>query len=148
MVPDGMTDEEESRLVQNLTQRVLRRIDSSTVDLEQRALEVARKYRLPTPKTIVWSDRQMSRWGSCSPREGRIRISNRLVTMPGWVLDWVLVHELAHLQVPDHGPRFRELVARYPLSERATGYLMAMTEMRAPERSGVDPSVEPDTVEA
>jgi hypothetical protein len=48
--------------------------------------------------------------------------------MPAWVLDWVLIHELAHLEVPDHGPRFKSLVDRYELAERATGYLMARSE--------------------
>jgi hypothetical protein len=48
--------------------------------------------------------------------------------MPGWVLDWVLIHELAHLEIGDHGRRFQALVGRYELAERATGYLMAKSE--------------------
>ncbi len=48
--------------------------------------------------------------------------------MPEWVLDWVLVHELAHLAVPDHGDRFKALVSRYELGERAEGYLIAKSE--------------------
>ena len=43
--------------------------------------------------------------------------------MPDWVLDYVLVHELAHLVVPGHGPQFWSLVDRYPRTERARGYL-------------------------
>ena len=43
--------------------------------------------------------------------------------MPSWVLDYVLVHELAHLRVPGHGPKFWALVDRYPRTERARGYL-------------------------
>ncbi len=58
-------------------------------------------------------------------------MSNRLAAMPGWVLDWVLVHELAHLEVANHGPRFQVLVGRYELAERAKGYLMAKGEERA-----------------
>jgi len=54
-----------------------------------------------------------------------IRISNRLAAEPGWVLDYVIVHELAHLLVPGHGPEFRALVDRYPRAERARGFLMA-----------------------
>jgi hypothetical protein len=40
----------------------------------------------------------------------------------------VLIHELAHLEVADHGPRFQALVRRYELAERAEGYLIAMSE--------------------
>jgi len=50
--------------------------------------------------------------------------------MPGWVLDSVLIHEMAHLEQPNHGPKFKALVARYEFSERAKGYLMAMNEER------------------
>jgi predicted metal-dependent hydrolase len=60
--------------------------------------------------------------------EGRIRISDRLATVPDWVLDWVILHELAHLAVPDHGERFQALVSQYELGERAEGYLIAMSE--------------------
>jgi predicted metal-dependent hydrolase len=48
--------------------------------------------------------------------------------MPSWVLDSVIVHELAHLEVADHGPRFQELIQRYELTERARGYLMAKSD--------------------
>jgi hypothetical protein len=64
-----------------------------------------------------------ARWGSCTPADGTIRVSERLREMPGWVLDYVLVHELAHLLVPGHGADFWELVGRYPRAERARGYL-------------------------
>ncbi|HEY4938445.1 MAG TPA: M48 family metallopeptidase, partial [Actinomycetota bacterium] len=56
---------------------------------------------------------------------GAIRLSESLLDMPGWVRDYVLVHELAHLLVPNHSPKFWALVERYPLTERARGYLIA-----------------------
>jgi hypothetical protein len=74
---------------------------------------------------VVWSGRQQRRWGSCTSSDGSIRLSNRLASYPSWVLDYVLVHELAHLVHADHGPAFQALVARYPLAERATGFLIA-----------------------
>jgi predicted metal-dependent hydrolase len=128
LVPAGLPGEEEARLVDSMVARATRRFSSTTVDLTARARHVARRYQLPVPSTIEWSDRQLARWGSCTPSDGKIRISNRLATMPDWVLDWVLVHELAHLAVPDHGDRFKALVSRYELGERAEGYLIAKSE--------------------
>jgi len=66
------------------------------------------------------------RWGSCTYTAGVIRISSRAAKLPAFVLDYLLVHELAHLEHADHGPAFWELVMRYPLTERARGYLMAI----------------------
>ena len=43
--------------------------------------------------------------------------------MPDWVIDYVLLHELAHLVVPSHSPAFWTLLSRYPKTERARGYL-------------------------
>ncbi|MGH7777969.1 MAG: M48 metallopeptidase family protein [Candidatus Dormibacterales bacterium] len=69
---------------------------------------------------------QARRWGSCSVAAGAIRVSERAARLPAWVLDYVLVHELAHLLEPGHGPAFWSLVRRYPLAERARGYLMGL----------------------
>lgn len=128
IVPDGLTRDEESTLVDNLVAKAVRKLSSAGIDLGSRGRALARKYRLPTPNTIEWSDRQMTRWGSCTPENGTIRISNRLASMPTWVLDSVIVHELAHLEEADHGARFQSLVSRYPLAERAMGYLIAKGE--------------------
>jgi predicted metal-dependent hydrolase len=130
MVPFGLDHDEEARLVDGLVARVSRKVASTEVDLVQRARDLARDYRLSEPTSIEWSSRQSTRWGSCSPGEGSIRISVRLASLPGWVLDSVLIHEMAHLDEPNHGPRFKALVDRYELAERAKGYLMAIGEGR------------------
>ena len=130
-VPEGMDPDEEAKLVEELLSRARRKISSAGVDLGKRAAELAVRYRLPAPVSVEWSSRQMKRWGSCTPDDGRIRISNRLAGMPPWVLDSVLVHELAHLEVSGHGPEFQQLIDRYELTERATGYLMAVSDGRS-----------------
>jgi predicted metal-dependent hydrolase len=131
LVPAGMAPSDEEKIVEEMVARATRRLSSTAIDLAGRAAEVARRYGLPAPHSIEWSDRQTSRWGSCTPAQGSVRISRRLATMPGWVLDWVIIHELAHLVVSDHGPRFRQLVARYRLGERAEGYLIARGEVES-----------------
>ncbi len=125
-VPAGLPPEEERRLVDELVRKLRRKVEAGAVDLAARASVLARRYRLPQPSEISWSGRQHLRWGSCTPAHGAIRISSRLASVPGFVLDYVLVHELAHLEVAGHGADFRALEARYELAERARGYLMAL----------------------
>ncbi len=126
LIPARMSHAEEERHVEQMRRRFERRQSAREVDLEARAGVLARRYRLPRAAEIRWVGNQHQRWGSCTPADGTVRISDRVAGFPEWVLDAVIVHELAHLAVPDHSPAFRALVDRYPRSERATGYLMAM----------------------
>lgn len=75
------------------------------------------------PNSVRWVTNQNTRWGSCTPADGSIRLSHRLQGMPSYVLDYVLLHELAHLLVPGHGSPFWRLLDAYPRTERALGYL-------------------------
>src|SRR5690242_11254231 len=68
-------------------------------------------------------------WGSCTFTDGAIRIARRAANLPEWVLDYLVVHELAHLLQSDHGPEFHALENRYPLTERAKGYLLALDSL-------------------
>jgi predicted metal-dependent hydrolase len=77
-------------------------------------------------ETLEWSTQQNKRYGSCTPALRSIRISHRLASMPAFVLEYVVMHELAHLLEANHGPRFWQLVNQYPRTERARGYLMAV----------------------
>ena len=124
-IPATMTRADEDRWVAEMVRRVSRRADVARIDLAARARTLARRYHLPEPERITWSDRQQWRWGSCTPADGSIRISSRLGREPGWVLDYVIVHELAHLRIPEHSQAFWSLVARYPRAERARGFLIA-----------------------
>lgn len=127
-VPAGLDPAEEARLVADMTAKLKRRVVSDEIDLSHRAATLAKRYGLKPPARVEWSGRQMQRWGSCTPASGHIRISDRLASMPAWVLDSVLVHEMAHLEEANHGKRFQTLVKRYPLTERARGYLMAVDD--------------------
>ncbi|HKX15028.1 MAG TPA: M48 family metallopeptidase, partial [Propionibacteriaceae bacterium] len=77
----------------------------------------------PEPTGVFWVTNQQHRWASCTPSTGLIRLSHRLQPMPTWVVDYVLLHELAHLVEPTHSDRFWRLVRRYPVAEKAKGFL-------------------------
>jgi predicted metal-dependent hydrolase len=79
------------------------------------------------PTSVRWVPPMRTRWASCTPADGTIRVSDRLRDVPSWVLDYVLVHELAHLLVPGHGADFWALVRGYPKMERAIGYLEGLS---------------------
>ena len=73
--------------------------------------------------SIRWSTAQTKRWGSCTVLTREIRISERLRLAPGWVLDAVIVHELAHLIEANHNHRFKALENRYPRRREADAFL-------------------------
>ena len=74
---------------------------------------------LATPSSVRWVSNQKSRWGSCTPGDRSIRLSERLQQMPPWVVDYVLIHELAHLLEPGHGAEV--LGVGRPLSQVRAG---------------------------
>jgi predicted metal-dependent hydrolase len=124
-MPAWMSKRDEAEYVEALVARIEKKYRSEHVDVDARARQLARTYRLPQPRSVRWSDIQKARWGSCSTDSGDIRVSSRLADWPTWVLDYVLVHELAHLVEANHSPAFHALVARYPKAERAMGFLIA-----------------------
>jgi predicted metal-dependent hydrolase len=124
-VPSWMSSVEEQRWVAEMSRRYARRLDAGRIDLKRRASVLATRYDLPMPSTIEWVETMRTRWASCTPAAKSIRLSTRLATFPDWVRDYVIVHELAHLREAAHTPRFWQLVERYPLTERARGYLIA-----------------------
>ncbi|MCU1394715.1 MAG: hypothetical protein JWM34_3143 [Ilumatobacteraceae bacterium] len=125
VVPAWMSRAEEDHWVDVMTGRFRRKMSTDRIDLHDRALALARRHDLPRPREIKWSDDMQSRWGSCTPGTGTIRISSRIAKFPDWVIDYVLVHELAHLEVGDHSDAFWRIAHRYPKAERAIGYLIA-----------------------
>jgi predicted metal-dependent hydrolase len=124
-LPAWMSEAEEAHWVAEWTRRFRRKMTADRIDLPERAATLAGRYDLPRPASIRWVDGMRTRWGSCTPSTGAIRLSSALAPFPDWVIDYVIVHELAHLREGGHTPTFWRLVARYPRSERARGYLIA-----------------------
>jgi predicted metal-dependent hydrolase len=128
LIPARMSRAEERRWVGVMLERLAsqdRKLRPGDAELRARATSLSKRYLdgKAQPASVRWVANQGSRWGSCTPADGTIRLSTRLQGMPSWVVDYVLVHELAHLRVAGHGPGFWELVERYPRTERARGYL-------------------------
>jgi predicted metal-dependent hydrolase len=149
LLPARMSRAEEQRWIAIMLERLAtqerrsaRRASRGDVELGRRAAELSRQYlgEVPKPKSVRWVKNQGSRWGSCTPADGTIRLSDRLATMPGWVVDYVLVHELAHLIEIGHGPRFYRLVDAFPKAERARGYLLGVV-------AGAGWAAEPDALD-
>lgn len=142
LVPAGLPAAEERRWARQLVGKLRRRQQRSRPprnddELVRRATALASAYldepagRPVRPSSVRWVTNQNHRWGSCSPDTGAIRLSHRLKDFPDWVVDHVLVHELAHLVEVNHTPAFHALVARHPQSERASGFLDGWTAARS-----------------
>ncbi|MGY1813518.1 M48 metallopeptidase family protein [Blastococcus sp. SYSU D00820] len=131
LIPAAFTKAEERRWVAQMVAKLQVREERRRRSLggddqlmaRARSLSAAHLDGIPQPTSVRWVDNQNRRWGSCTPADGSIRLSSRLRSMPEYVVDYVLVHELAHLLEPSHDQRFWALVARYPRAERARGFL-------------------------
>lgn len=134
LIPARMSAADEQVFVDSMVRKVLDREARSVPpggdrELIGRARELVDELLAPVtgaptyPSDVRWVANQHQRWGSCTPSTGRIRLSARLRAMPGWVVDYVLLHELAHLVEPTHSRAFWGLVATFPEAARARGYL-------------------------
>ena len=128
LIPARFSAAEERTWVDTMMRKLAagdKRRRPSDQQLLERAADLSQRYLggLAKPLSIAWVTNQNSRWGSCTPAEGTIRISARVKGMPAWVLDYVILHELTHLLQPGHGREFWSLLESYPRTERARGYL-------------------------
>jgi predicted metal-dependent hydrolase len=128
LVPARFTRAEERHWVSTMLARLERserRRRPSDAALMERAAALNERYLggCARPVSVRWVDNQLTRWGSCTPADRSIRLSTRLQGLPPWVVDYVLVHELAHLVEVGHTAAFWSLVDRYPKAERARGFL-------------------------
>jgi predicted metal-dependent hydrolase len=128
LIPASLSRRQEAEWVETMVARVERaeaRRRPSDDDLMRRATALSHAWLdgRAVPASVRWVDNQRTRWGSCTPVDRTIRLSSRLRDMPAWVVDYVLVHELAHLLESGHDARFWAWVDRYPQAERAKAWL-------------------------
>jgi hypothetical protein len=136
LIPARLSKAEEAHWVTEMQRRLLRgetkrRTPSKASDatLLARCMELSTRHLRgrAVPSSVRWVPPMRTRWASCTPADGTIRVSERLREVPGWVLDYVLVHELAHLLESAHNARFWGLVRDYPRTDRAIGYLEGLS---------------------
>lgn len=142
LIPDRFTRAEEAEWVATMLgrlERSERRRHRGDDELERRAVALAAQYLPPGTRatSVRWVGTMTTRWGSCTATTGEIRLSDRLRRTPAWVVDYVLLHELAHLVEPNHSRAFWALVDAYPRAERAKGFLegLASAESAGPPGS-------------
>ncbi len=130
LVPASMPLRERSRWAELMWRRIQRGAARRRVTDERLAERAHRLNERHFGGALAWTSigfGEMHRqWGSCTFTDGSIRIAARAASLPEWVLDYLLMHELAHLVHSAHDAEFHELEYRYPLAERAKGYLMAL----------------------
>lgn len=153
-IPARFTRAQEREWVERMLARLSakeQRRRPSDAELMERAATLSARYLdgRARPASVRWVSNMERRWGSCSVHDKAIRISDRVRGLPGWVLDYVLLHELAHLLHAGHGPQFWALLESYPRTERARGFLegIAFGEESAAPGGGENDDVDPDTAE-
>jgi hypothetical protein len=146
-IPARFTRAQENEWVRRMLTRLAaqeRRRRPSDEELAARAADLSTRYLggRARPTSVAWSTNQGRRWGSCTPSDGTIRLSDRLRGMPRWVVDYVLLHELAHLLHAGHGPDFWAELDAYPRTQRARGFLegVAYAADRGDDESGEHPT--------
>lgn len=127
-IPARLSKRQELELIPEMIEMVLKREAKARKGDDQLlkiALEILERY-LPDfyerPTSITW--RSMNeRWGSCTTVDGTIRISDRLVNAPDYVLNYIIFHELIHLRVHAHDQNFYEYLERYTDQVKAEAFL-------------------------
>ncbi len=129
-MPEGLSGSKEKKWISKIIERFekhQRKLKLNDKYLEKRAKEINKKYfggKLKI-KSVTFSMNQNTIFGSCTPDKGTIRLSHKARNMPKWVLDYLIIHELAHLIYHNHSKAFWKLVNKYPYAERAKGFLIA-----------------------
>ena len=141
-IPARMSKADERAMVPEMVAKIRAQEAAATMSEESLSIRAGELLSRLAPEITVrplsvnWRAMR-ERWGSCTGADRSIRISDRLKGAPEHVLDFVLFHEAIHLQFFDHGPRFKELLARFPEEELAEAYLRgyeaAETALTAPE---------------
>lgn len=145
-IPAKMSRRQEIEIIPEMISMVLRREArerKTDLQLMQIGIELLTQY-LPEfdthPASINWRNMN-ERWGSCTTVDKTIRISDRLVGSPAYVLNYIIFHELIHLKVPNHDSDFYNHLSRYADATKAEAFLEGFELGCQSSGSGVMPAV-------
>jgi predicted metal-dependent hydrolase len=130
-LPLGLHREEERKIIAEMKEKIEKKKQTSQLNkddfLIKKFNEFNDKYFQGKLKvnSIKFVTNQKRVRGSCTPNKGTIRVSHKLLDMPEWVLDYVIMHEMTHLFYPNHSKEFWMKVGEYEYTERARGFLIA-----------------------
>ena len=130
-VPQRQLDRQVAEIIERVKRRRAKVRAQADADLEPRAQRINGRYFDGdlTWHAIRWVSNMRKRLGSCTqggPTDGDIRISSRIKGWPGWIVDYVVAHELVHRAHPNHSAAFWACLARYPKTERARGFIQGV----------------------
>jgi predicted metal-dependent hydrolase len=145
-IPAKMSKRQELEIIPEMIAMVVRREGRSRktdLQLLQIGRQLLAKY-LPefdvAPASINW--RSMSeRWGSCTTVDRTIRISDRLIGAPNYVLDYIIFHELIHLKIPGHDQDFHNYLNRFTDHQKCEAFLEGFELGSQSGGAGVVPAV-------
>lgn len=127
-IPAKMSRRQEIEIIPEMISMVCRRearerkTDQQLMQIGQELMQEHLPDFISQPASINW--RNMSeRWGSCTTVDKTIRISDRLIGAPSYVLNYIIFHELIHLQISGHDQEFYNYLGRYPGSAKAEAFL-------------------------
>jgi predicted metal-dependent hydrolase len=136
-LPLGMHSEDERKIIEEMKEKIEKKKQKKQINkddyLIKRFNEFNHQYfqgKLKVNSIQFVTNQEWVR-GSCTPNKCTIRLSHKLLEMPKWVLDYVIMHEMTHLVHPNHSKEFWAKVGDYKYTERARGFLIAkgMEEM-------------------
>jgi len=127
-IPARMSRRQEIEIIPEMIAMVLRREArerKTDLQLMQIGMEQLATY-LPEfdtyPASINWRNMN-ERWGSCTTVDRTIRISDRLIGAPNYVLNYIIFHELIHLKVVSHDQEFKNYLSRFTDRDKAEAFL-------------------------
>ncbi|MCX9082853.1 MAG: M48 family metallopeptidase [Candidatus Methanoperedens sp.] len=130
-LPLGMQHEEERKIIEKMKKKIDKKMHKKQINNDDYLITKFDEFNVKffqgklKVNSIEFVTNQERVNGSCTPNKGTIRLSHKLLDMPKWVLEYVIMHEMTHLVYPNHSKEFWVKVSEYEYTERARGFLMA-----------------------